>query len=406
MKILFHVLNFSPELIGCGKYNGEMADWLASRGHEVKIITTPPYYPEWKIPEIYKTFHFTEKSYRPKMKILRCPFYVPSSPTGTKRLLHLSSFAISSSVGLLKSLSFRPDLVFTVAPTILSAPAALFYAKLTKAKSWLHIQDFELEAAFKLGILKGNKLGKFSKFFETKILERFDLISTISENMVKKLKNEIPNKKTFLFPNWIDSIRFENCQSDLRQYFGFKENDIVCLYSGNIGEKQGLEVIIKAASLLSNYKQVKFLICGNGPNLNKLKEMAQSLENISFSPLLPYEDLPKLLNSANINLLPQRKNAADLVMPSKLLGMMASGKPIIAAAEKEAQLAITLEDKGILIKPECENELASAIKTLLNNEKLMANYGKKAKEFVKKHFFKEKVLMAFEQQAQKMLETP
>ena len=94
MKILLYGINFSPELTGIGKYSGEMADWLSSRGNSIKVITAPPYYPEWKIHQNYKNFF--HKVSKENIEVLRCPLYVPSKPNTLKRLVHLITFSISS----------------------------------------------------------------------------------------------------------------------------------------------------------------------------------------------------------------------------------------------------------------------------------------------------------------------
>ena len=103
MRIVIYGINYSPELTGIGKYSGEMAEWLASRGHEVRVVTAPPYYPQWRIREGFSNiWSKEEKSYTDLtfnngsgVLVYRCPLWVPEQPSGFKRLLHLASFAFS-----------------------------------------------------------------------------------------------------------------------------------------------------------------------------------------------------------------------------------------------------------------------------------------------------------------------
>ena len=152
MKILIYGINFSPELTGIGKYTGERAEWLADQGHEVRVITAPPYYPEWSIGKKYVNFYSCNKS--KNITIIRCPLYVPSKPTAVKRLLHLASFSISSFLPVIGSAFWKPDIVIHIVPTLLCSVQTLILSKLVKAKSVVHIQDYEVDAMFDLSIAK------------------------------------------------------------------------------------------------------------------------------------------------------------------------------------------------------------------------------------------------------------
>ena len=114
MKILFYGINYAPELTGIGKYTGEMAEWFAAQGHEVRVITAPPYYPAWKVSEGYSNSYTTEKLNN--VTVLRTPLWVPHQPSGLKRLIHLASFALSSLPVLFKQWFWKPDVVWVVEP--------------------------------------------------------------------------------------------------------------------------------------------------------------------------------------------------------------------------------------------------------------------------------------------------
>lgn len=102
MKILVYGINYSPELTGIGKYTGEMVEWLAAQGHEVRVITAPPYYPQWQVGENYSAWRY--KREEGAATVWRCPLYVPKQPSTLKRLLHLGSFAVSSFFPLMAKL--------------------------------------------------------------------------------------------------------------------------------------------------------------------------------------------------------------------------------------------------------------------------------------------------------------
>ncbi len=187
MRILIYSANFAPEPTGIGKYSGDMASWLADHGHEVRVVCAPPYYPTWQVDRKYRWPLFRRERWR-GVDVWRTPLWVPKSPNGLTRLLHLLSFAITSFPVMLWQVAWRPDVVLTVAPAFMCAPAGLLTAWLCRAKRWLHLQDFEVDVAFRMGMLKGRLLQRIALRMESSLLRRFDTVSTISGRMMQRLR--------------------------------------------------------------------------------------------------------------------------------------------------------------------------------------------------------------------------
>ena len=331
MRILIYSINYFPELTGIGKYNAEMAEWLAEHGHEVTIITAPPYYPWWQVQSPYRFWAYHTEQIN-KVKVYRCPLWVPRKPTGIKRLPHLFSFALTSIPLLLSQFYKRPDVIVVLEPTLFCAPAALVLARLSGTRTWLHVQDFEVDAALGLGLVKAQAVGRAAEKFERWLMNCFDRVSTISDNMLERLSTKgVAQEKSILLPNWVDAqdIFPLPAASIYRAELGIDNDVCVALYSGNLGEKQGLEILLEAARSLQSEARLLFVICGEGVARERLKQMGGDLRNVRWLPLQPMEKLNELLNLADVHLLPQRADVADLVMPSKLLGMLASGRPVL-----------------------------------------------------------------------------
>lgn len=404
MRILIYGINYAPELTGIGKYTAELVEWLAGRGHEIRVVTAPPYYPSWKIGEGYSSFKYKiEKS--GTSTVFRCPLWVPHQPSGFKRIIHLLSFAISSFPVIFSNIFWRPDVILTIEPPLFTAPAALLVSLLCKAKAWLHIQDFEIDAAFDLGIIPAG-LRKGVVFFEKLLMGRFSRVSTISEKMLERLERKgVPLKKAVLFPNWVDTqvIFPADGPNPMRRELGISDEAYVALYSGNMGEKQGLEIIIDAASRLENMENLTFVLCGTGSAYSRLKDKAADLTNIFWVPLQPMEKLNSLLNLADIHLLPQRADATDLVMPSKLTGMMASGRPVLATAFEGTQIARSLESSGKTVAPGDAAAFASALEELAHDSGLRQRLGDEARRYAVEHWDKENVLKRFEKSLKDLL---
>lgn len=411
MKILIHGINFSPELIGVGKYTSDMAVWLASRGHSVRVICAPPYYPAWKVLAPFSGARYARTQWQ-GVDVWRCPLWVPKRPGGLKRLLHLGSFAFFSLPQMLRQLVWRPDVVWVVEPALACAPAALFLARLTGAKAWLHIQDFEVDAAFDLGLVKGRALKQCLLAIEAWLMRRFDAVSTISKRMGERARAKgIPNHKMVSFPNWIAVNEFAHgSQREIlryRQKLGIQDGALVALYSGNMGNKQGLEILADLARrytrlALNDHGEVPveiaivFVYCGEGPGRTELMRGCQQLDNVRFLDLQPLALLPSLLALADIHLLPQRADAADLVMPSKLTGMLASGRPIVATAKAGTELADVVHQCGIVVPPEDSQALAYAVQKLAKDRALRTQLGMAGRRYASEYLDAFTVLSQFE----------
>lgn len=405
MKILLIGINYKPELTGIGKYSGEMCEWLVENGHSVRVITAPPYYPEWEIQENYSGWLYSYEEIR-GVKIWRCPLWVPSCPTGLKRIIHLATFALSSFPKIMAQVFWRPDVVITIEPPFFCTPSALICSKLSGAKSWLHIQDFEIDAAFELGLLKAKWLRGLINGIESWMMRRFDMVSTISTKMVERLKIEkrISTAKTSLFQNWVDTESiFPLDEPDaMREELGIAQSEIVALYSGNMGEKQGLEVVLETAVLLSSEQDIVFVLCGDGAARVRLQKQYENLRNVIWIPLQPLDRLNDLLNMADIHILPQRAGAADLLMPSKLTGMLSSGRPVIATAAKNTQIAEVIVDCGIVVEPENALLLSDAILSLSRDEHGREKLGARARDFAIKNWSKDGILNRFDRQLKEL----
>lgn len=401
LKILYYGLNFSPELTGIGKYSGEMAKWFSGKGYAVYAVSTPPYYPEWKVARGYNRYLYS-KSYEDGVFIVRCPLYVPASPTTVKRLIHLISFSLSSIPALVGGFFKLPDVVFIVQPTSFCAPIGLLFSKLTGAKAIMHIQDFELDAMFGLGMMKGGVIGSIARKLEGWLLRRFDGVSTISLSMMENaVRKGVPRNRLIFFPNWADTgfVTPDVDGKNLRQAWGFSNTDKVVLYAGNIGKKQGLEMVLDAAESLGCISNVKFVFVGTGSHFNTLVELssARGLDNVFFKPLQPWGLVPQMLAMADVHLVVQKKGAADVVLPSKLTNILSAGGHALVTAESNTELGMIAERfPGIYerVEPEDCALFVQALRSML--EKDLKKVNVVAREYAVEYLSREKVLGRFE----------
>jgi colanic acid biosynthesis glycosyl transferase WcaI len=405
MKILLYSANFAPEPVGIGKYSGEMAAWLAAQGHSVRVVCAPPYYPDWKLDASYRFMRRWRETWQ-GVDVWRAPIWVPRKPDGLSRIVHLLSFALNSLPLMLWQVLWRPDVVFTVAPALMCAPTGKLVAWLCGAKSWLHIQDFEVDVAFQMGLLKGNRLQAVVLKMERWLYRRFDVLSSISGAMVKRLQRRGGKEcHAELLPNWVDMAHITPLQnaSPYRTELGIGADTKVALFSGTLGSKQGLMVIPQAAQLLLERKDILLVICGDGAMKLQLQQAAQQLPNLLLLPLQPFERLGDLLGLADMHLLPQSPEAEDLVLPSKLSGMLASGRPVIATCHAGTEIAQVVAECGLQVQPGDGTALAAAIGQLSDDATARIGMGKAARRYAEAHLSRESVLMQLESQLTDLL---
>ncbi|HEU4554241.1 MAG TPA: WcaI family glycosyltransferase [Chitinophaga sp.] len=407
--------NFAPEPTGIGKYNGEMMQWLTANGYDCTVITSYPYYPQWKVQSPYdkgKSWYKKEKlsvtttlngtAQLQELKIHRCPQYVPAAPSGAKRMLLDFSFALSAFFKVMQLLPGKKfDVVIAVVPPFHLGLLAILYKKLRGAKFMYHIQDMQIEAARDLNMIKSKALVKMLFGIERYIFKQADIVSSISDGMIRRIQ-EKAGKEIFFFPNWVDVTLFYplDDKAALKQEFGFAPTDKIVLYSGAIGEKQGLEAILHAAKTFTNRPELKFLICGSGPYKARLEAQAAAmgLQQVIFFPLQPVEKFNRFLNMADVHLVIQKANASDLVMPSKLTTILAVGGLALITANPGSSLyeLVNRYNMGVLVNAEDQEALNAGMHQAIDHADAAA-IKQHAREYAATYLSISKIMSRFEE---------
>lgn len=354
-RAIVYAMNYAPEIAGAGRCTGEVGEYLARQGVELTVVTTHAHYPGWVIDAERSPFGYSVENVAGAV-VYRCPLMLRRPMQGIWRMMAPLSFAVTSiPVFVWQMLRRRPDVVICVEPTLFVAPLALLMARLTRSSTVLHVQDLEVDAAFAMGHLSGSGVSRrLAEAFDRFVSRRFGRIVTISEKMAERIARKgVKPRRISIVRNWVDLDHIKPLAgpSPYRAELGIPEGTTVALYSGNIGAKQGLEVVLDAAARLAGKLDMTFVVAGEGPAKEKLIERYGRLPNVRFLPFQPYERLNEFLGLADIHLLPQQAGAADLMLPSKLGGMLASGRPILVTAEDGTELSSFLKDVAIIVPP-------------------------------------------------------
>ncbi|RFS19672.1 colanic acid biosynthesis glycosyltransferase WcaI [Chitinophaga silvatica] len=347
-RILLISPNFSPEATGIGKFNGELIAALAEKGFECSVITTYPYYPEQNdfISYNAKRYWFSKESFSSAI-IYRCPQYVPKHSTAIKRIFQELTFLFTAFIQLLQLLPGRRfTYVITIAPPFHTGLLAVFYKWCKKTTAIYHIQDLQIEIAKTFQLIRSHKLLNLLWAVEKFIIKQSDHISSISPGMINKIKTKT-SKEIYYFPNWVNtSIFFPIADKEkLKTNFGFNTGDKIVLYAGAIAEKQGIDILLSVAKQMECYKYIRFVICGAGTQLNRLK--AGASDNMFFLPIQPLNTFNELLNMADLHLVLQREEMNHLVLPSKLTAILAVGGLAVVTATEGSELHTMISNHSI-----------------------------------------------------------
>jgi colanic acid biosynthesis glycosyl transferase WcaI len=403
VRLLIHGMNYAPELLGIGRYTGELGAYLASRGHQVTVLTAAPYYPQWRVREDYRPQRW-RREWRDGVEVLRAPQYVPGRVSGLGRLLQECSFGASCLYWWSTCLLQRPwDAMVAVCPPMTSGLVPGLLARRLAVPLVIHVQDLQLDAARELGILRQPLLLAGLTWLELHLFRQARAVTTISRSMAARLAAKgVPPARLQVLPNWadLDKVRPGPRLNALRRELGLTSETVV-LYAGNLGEKQGLEVILEAAALTRGKPSIRYLVAGEGAARDRIKLRAQDLglDNLTFLPLQSNSRLPLLLAAADLHLVVQRQKAADLVMPSKLTNIMAAGRPFIATAGEGTELArVTSESRaGLVVPPEDGRALAQAVLGLAGDPGARKEMGVRARRYAEAFWSRERILRQWEE---------
>jgi colanic acid biosynthesis glycosyl transferase WcaI len=380
------------------------------------MISTFSYYPLWKKMSGEEKL-LTRTDEIEDVTVHRGWHYVPAKATAIKRMVHELTF-IGSSV--LRALcSKAPDVYVIVAPPLLSGLEIGFIAKLKGRPVLFHIQDLQPDAAVWLGMLTQAWLIKTLYWFEALTYQWMNVVSGITPAMVQALlEKNLTTRKVKLLPNWIPinkdselAPRKSEAAMQVRRKLGVEDDTFLAVYSGNLGSKQGLDVLLDAALELKNRhvpaSEITLMICGDGAEKVRLTEKAGELglDNLMFTPLLPYEDYKAILTSIDISLVTQVLGSGKAFFPSKVLSILAAGCPILAVCDDESPLHESLAEAnaGVTAHPENAGDIVDQLQKMANDRSRLETYSKSGFIWVKR-FSPETVLANFNAGLQAMSE--
>ncbi len=398
MRILILSINYWPEVTGIGAFTTYRAEHLAAAGHSVEVCTAFPYYPNWKVAAEYRG-KLASNEERKGVRIFRSYAYVPNPVTALKRIVHEASFIASSMIRAV--VRKRPDVLLVISPPLGLAVPAILLSRLWKTPYVFDVEDLQPDSAADLGMLPSWALKLLYKL-EKEAYRHAGLVTTLTPSMRQRIVEKgIPeNKVELIEPRMDDSLTGISPQEALafRQKYGLDDKFLVT-YSGNMGVKQGLDVIVDAAAMNSLDDSMLFLFVGNGTDRDRIRRRAtqMKLHNARFLPVLDETDFRGLIAASGICLVTQQQSVSEVAFPSKIVTYLAASRPIVASVNPNSEVARITQESGAgkVVQAEDAKALSAAIHELRNED--LRELGENARTYASLRWSSARVLGHLEQ---------
>lgn len=385
-RLLLVSTNYAPEHAGIGPYATQIAEHWAAGGAEVHVLTGMPHYPAWRLDPAYTGVWCVEEE-RAGVRVHRRRHTVPPRQTAVKRALFEASVL---GHGLLAPPAMeRPDAVIAQMPSLAGGIIAARLAHRHGVPFIPVVQDLMGAAATQSGIRGGGSVAAAAGSAESYALRRAALVGVIHETFVAKVAAMgVPEDRIRLVPNWSHVRRPARPRAEMRARLGWREGQSVLLHSGNMGLKQGLEVLVEAARL---DPELRVVLMGDGNQREHLHALGGGIPNLEFAPPASDEDFPDVLAAADALAVTQRASVLDMSIPSKLTSYFAAGRPVIASVAREGGTAqeVIRSGAGVVVSPEDPRALLDAVRALADDPRRADALGERGPRYVDAHLSRE-----------------
>jgi glycosyltransferase involved in cell wall biosynthesis len=390
MNVCILTQYYPPEIGAPQARLSELATYFKENDHDVTVLTSIPNYPTGKIFSGYGRFFKTETLNN--IKVIMSYIYPSISLKMIPRLWNYFSFVISSIiVGIFKLP--KCDILITESPPLFLGISGYVLSKIKRAKWIFNVSDLWPESAVHLGIVKKSVSLDLAFTLERFCYNKAWLITGQSREIVNDINKRFPNIKTYHLSNGVNVELFSpmNRSDMLRNKLKFG-NKCVAIYAGLHGMAQGLEQVLKAAAQLQIVPDLLFIFVGDGPEKERLMRISDELQLNNVRFLNPYsrDEMPALLASADIALVPLKKSLPGAV-PSKLYEAMSVGLALLLIAEGEAEQIVLKAQAGIVTKPGDTQGLIDALHKLSSDSLLRHQFGNHARNAVELCFNRHRI---------------
>jgi glycosyltransferase involved in cell wall biosynthesis len=402
MRVNLVCLNYPPEPTGVAVYTGALADDLAERGVDVRVITGVPHYPQWRV---YDGYGKGRTEIRDGLTVTRRRHPVPVKPQVFNRLGMELTFGLKAAI----TRCGASDIVVLVNPALFSSILVALKAALCRRPVVVWVQDIYSLAISETG-RAGSLASRLVASAERGLLNRVQAVVVIHDRFKRHLVTQlgVDPDKISVIRNWchIDeaSPLTLTSRAEMRRQLGWRDDVTVVLHAGNMGAKQGLSNIVEASRIADQADApVLFVLMGAGSQRAELEAMGNNRCLQIIDPL-PSESFSAALHAADALLINERGGLTEMSVPSKLTSYLATGLPVIAATDSGSVTADEIEASraGIRVDADKPELIITAAMKLRNNPQQARALGKKGLEFRRSHLGADSSLDSFHQLLSKL----
>lgn len=395
MRITIVSTHYAPEPTGNAPYVTKLAEGLAARGHNVRVIAGQPYYPQWRRYPGYTSWRSQERANG--VDVSRTRHYIPRKPTTPRRVVS----EITAGIRAVSQGWGKPELVLLVSPQLLASALALVRARwLQRVPTAIWVQDlYSRGVAETSGVSR--KAQRVMELVESWVMRNADGIAAIHDRFYAQVAKFLPtgDRRIAVIRNWTHVSDSSGITPD-RSALGWRRGETVVLHAGNQGMKQGLLNVVEAARLVDLRRvPIRFVLLGDGNQRTALEAAAAGIDAIEFLDPMDATGFATCLASADILLVNELPNVREMSVPSKLTSYFAFGKPVVAATSEGSVTAeeIANSSAGVRVDANDPSALVDAVQRLAGNARLAEQLGRAGKEYSNDVLSEQRAIDLFEQ---------
>ncbi|MCX3059933.1 glycosyltransferase [Streptomyces beihaiensis] len=378
--------NYAPEHTGIGPYATGIAEHWARSGHDTHVLAGLPHYPSWRLAPGYEGVWRTTET-RAGVTVHRRRHTVPARQSALRRALFEGSILAHGLAAPPRT--GRPDAVLAQLPSLAGGVLGARIAARHRVPYVPVVQDLMAAAAAQSGIQGGGRAAALAERAETWVLRRATLVGVIHETFVERVTAMgVDPARIRVVPNWSHIQAPSGDRERTRARLGWAPGQPVVLHSGNMGLKQGLEVLVDVARRAPD---VRVVLMGDGNQRERLLQRGAGLPNLEFLPPADDGDFPDVLAAADVLAVTQRASVLDMSVPSKLTSYFAAGRPVVASVAAEGGTAreVRRSGAGVLVEPESPEQLLAAVRRLVEDPVRAGQLGERGPRHVATHLSRE-----------------
>jgi colanic acid biosynthesis glycosyl transferase WcaI len=379
----------------------ELAEDLSAKGHRVTVQTGWPNHPHGKLHPGYR-MQWRKMERDGQHDVQRVAMMIADKTSLLCRLGVYASFAASS---LLNGLTLgRHDVVVCLSTPLIGVWTAWALARLWRARFVNVIFDLWPEVVLNAGLVKNNLPYRVIRKIDTLNCRCSDAISVLGQGMKDEVvARGVSPEAVKVIPFWIDTQKIKPISRNnaWRQEHDISSDTFVALFAGTIGYASGAQILAETARQMEHRKDILILVVGEGVVKKELEALVKNagITNLRFLPFQPAERLKEVQGTANVGLVTLLPNSGITSVPSKVLGYMAAGRPVIASVTKQSDTAQLVRNAscGLVCAPQNAQALANSIVRLADDDLMCRNFGVNARNYVEKYLSRVNVVNQYEQ---------